>query len=99
MRRSKRLPMSLICACALSCLLVASTRFGAIQRSIELNVEEPITVVSADVDGDGHADLIAGYADSDGARLAVFHNRGDSSNVLPQLSRLDLPVRPDFIAA
>src|SRR5437667_11044617 len=69
------------------------------QKAPESGTAEPISLVSADLDGDGYLDLIGGYADSAGTRLVVFHNTGSASNILREIFRLDVPVRPDFMSA
>src|SRR2546425_5202552 len=101
MRGRNRWPVSLVCVCLLSCLLVASTRFvgSQLQKVTEASAPEPIAMASADVDGDGHVDLIAGYVEPTGGSFVVFRNSGDASNVLREVSRLQLAVHPDFIAA
>ena len=99
MRGRNPRPISLLCVYLLSCLLVASTRFGAIQNHIEPGVREPIAMASADVDGDGHVDLIAGYPESTGGSLAVFRDSSASNLLFKQISRLPLPIRLDFLVA
>ena len=98
MKRKRRLLIALAGVSLLACLQGTSARFLGSQKSPESSIAEPTSLVSADLDGDGHIDLIGGYADSAGTRLVVFRNTGSASNILREIFRLDLPVRPDFIA-